>query len=51
MMLGELIIKIKGVCDMMGNPLRYLLTAGQRHDAKSVLELPSELQAKALSAD
>ncbi|MGS0755203.1 IS5 family transposase [Roseateles sp. GG27B] len=34
-----------------GYPLRFLLTAGQRHDSKPVPELLEGLQAKALLAD
>ena len=39
------------VCGALGNPLRFVLTAGQRHDSKPVLELLDGLQAKALLAD
>ena len=35
----------------MGNPLRFLLTPGQRHDAKAVTELLNGVMAKALLAD
>lgn len=35
----------------MGNPLRFVLTAGQRHDSKPVPELLDGLGAKALLAD
>ena len=35
----------------MGNPLRFVLTPGQRHDSKPVPELLDGLQAKALLAD
>ena len=37
--------------DPLGNPLRFVLTAGQRHDSKPVPELLDGLQAKALLAD
>ncbi|MBH2044139.1 MAG: IS5 family transposase, partial [Comamonadaceae bacterium] len=43
--------KIHAVCDALGNPLRFVLTAGQRHDAKPVPELLDGLQAKALLAE
>ena len=43
--------KIHAVCDALGNPLRFVLTAGQRHDSKPVPELLGGLQAKALLAD
>ena len=43
--------KIHAVCDALGNPLRFVLTPGQRHDSKPVPELLDGLQAKALLAD
>ena len=43
--------KIHAVCDALGNPLRFVLTAGQRHDSKPVPELLDGLAAKALLAD
>lgn len=43
--------KIHAVCDALGNPLRFVLTAGQRHDAKPVPELLAGLQARTLLAD
>ena len=43
--------KIHAVCDALGNPLRFVLTAGRRHDCKPVPELLDGLQAKALLAD
>ncbi|CAN5461109.1 hypothetical protein BH10PSE16_BH10PSE16_43170 [soil metagenome] len=43
--------KIHAVCDALGNPLRFVLTAGQRHGSKPVPELLDGLQAKALLAD
>ena len=48
---GGLNTKIHAVCDALGNPLRFVLTAGQRHDSKPVPELLDGLQAKALLAD
>ena len=43
--------KIHAVCDALGNPLRFVLTAGQRHDSKPVPQLLDGLAAKALLAD
>ena len=44
--------KIHAVCDALGNPLRFVLTPGQRHDSKPVRELLDGLAAaKALVAD
>lgn len=48
---GGLNTKIHAVCDALGNPLRFVLTPGQRHDSKPVPELLDGLQAKALLAD
>ena len=48
---GGLSTKIHAVCDALGNPLRFVLTAGQRHDSKPVPEPLGGLQAKALLAD
>ena len=43
--------KIHAACDALGNPLRFLLTAGQRHDSKPLPELLKGRQTKALLAD
>ncbi|ABM39532.1 transposase, IS4 family (plasmid) [Polaromonas naphthalenivorans CJ2] len=48
---GALNTKIHAVCDALGNPLRFVLTPGQRHVSKPVPELLDGLQAKALLAD
>ncbi|WP_210546571.1 IS5 family transposase [Rhodoferax sp. PAMC 29310] len=48
---GGLNNKIHAVCDALGNPLRFVLTPGQRYDSKSVPELLDGLAAKALLAD
>lgn len=48
---GGLNTKIHALCDALGNPLRFVLTAGQRHDFKLVPELLEGLPAKALLAD
>lgn len=48
---GGLNTKLHALCDALGNPLRFVLTAGQRHDSKAVPELLDGLQAGALLAD
>ena len=48
---GGLNTKIHALCDALGNPLRFLLTPGQRHDAKAVPELLDGFAAKAILAD
>ena len=48
---GGLNTKIHAVCDALGNPLRFVLTLGQRHDSKPVRELLDGLQAQVLLAD
>lgn len=48
---GGLNTKIHAICDALANPLRFVLTPGQRHDSKPVPELLDGLQAKALLAD
>ena len=48
---GGLNTKIHALCDALGNPLRFLLTPGQRHDSKAVSELLNGVMAKALLAD
>ena len=48
---GGLNTKIHALCDALGNPLRFLLTPGQRHDSKAVPELLNGVRAKALLAD
>ena len=48
---GGLNTKIHAACDALGNPLRFVLTAGQRHDSKPVPELLAGLRAEALLAD
>ncbi|NDP64180.1 IS5 family transposase [Polaromonas sp.] len=49
---GGLNTKIHAVCDALGNPLRFVLTPGQRHDSKPVPELLEGLPpAKAILAD
>ncbi|MEO8118382.1 MAG: transposase [Rhodoferax sp.] len=48
---GDLNTKIYAVCDALGNPLRFVLTPGQRHDSKPLAERLDGLPAKALLAD
>ena len=48
---GGLNTKIHALCDALGNPLRFVLTPGQRHDSKPVPELLDGFVAKALVAD
>ena len=48
---GGLNTKIHALCDALGNPLRFLLTSGQRHDSKAAPELLNGVMAKALFAD
>jgi transposase len=48
---GGLNTKIHAFCDALGNPLRFVMTPGQRHDSKPVPELLDRLQANALLAD
>ena len=39
------------MCDALGNPLRFVLTPGQKHDSQLVAKLLDGLQAQALLAD
>ena len=39
------------VCDSLGRPLRFMLTAGQRHDNLTAKALLAGFQAKAVLAD
>jgi hypothetical protein len=43
--------KTHAVCDALGNPLHFLLTPSQRHDATAVPERLDGLKAEALLAD
>jgi transposase len=43
--------KMHAVCDALGNPLRFILTPGQQHDATVANEILQGLQADALLAD
>jgi transposase len=39
------------VCDALGNPLEFIITAGQKHDASQAISIISDLKAEALLAD
>ena len=39
------------VCDTLGRPLRFILTAGQRHDSLTAKDLLDGFKAKAVLAD
>jgi transposase len=39
------------VCDALGNPLRFIVTAGQVHDSTQAIELIEGLEADAVLAD
>ena len=47
---GGLNTKIHALCDALGNPLRFLLTPGQRHDSKAVPELLDGFKEKLTSS-
>lgn len=48
---GGLTTKIHMVCDTLGRPLRFILTAGQRHDCLSAKALLQGFDAEAVLAD
>jgi transposase len=48
---GGFSTKIHGVCDALGNPLGFILTAGQEADCKYALPLIANLTFLALLAD
>jgi transposase len=48
---GGLTTKIHMVCDTLGRPLRFMLTAGQRHDNLTAKALLEGFQADAVLAD
>jgi transposase len=39
------------VCDALGNPLRFIVTAGQRHDASQAIDIIDGIRADWLLAD
>jgi transposase len=43
--------KIHAVCDALGNPLRFIITAGQVHDSTQAIEIIKGLKADAVLAD
>ena len=48
---GGLTTKIHMICDSLGRPLRFMLTAGQRHDNLTAKALLDGFQAQAVLAD
>lgn len=48
---GGFSTKIHGVCDALGNPLHFIITAGNRHDAPQAIDLICNIEAKNLLAD
>jgi transposase len=48
---GGFSTKIHAVCDALGNPLRFIVTAGQVHDSTQAIELIKGLHASAVLAD
>jgi transposase len=48
---GGFSTKIHAVCDALGNPLHFVITAGQKHDASQAISIIRGIKAKALLAD
>ena len=48
---GGFSTKIHAVCDALGNPLDFIITAGQKHDASQAIAIISGLKAEGLLAD
>ncbi len=48
---GGLNTKIHALCDALGNPVRFILTPGQRHDSTVAVELLMDVPAEAVVAD
>jgi transposase len=48
---GGFSTKIHAVCDALGNPLRFIVTTGQRNDCTQAIELFRDLRADNLIAD
>ena len=48
---GGFSTKIHAVCDALGNPLRFIITPGQRNDCTQAIELLEGLRAEAVLAD
>ena len=45
---GGFSTKVHAVCDVLGNPLRFIITQGQHHDSIQAIAIFSELQAGVL---
>jgi transposase len=48
---GGFSTKINAVCDALGNPLRFIVTAGQAHDSTQAIDLIEGLEVNAVLAD
>lgn len=48
---GGFSTKIHGLCDALGNPINFIVTAGQCHDAPWAIPLVSGISAENLLAD
>lgn len=48
---GGFTTKIHALCDALGNPLRFILTGGQRNDCTQAIDLLDGYQGKAVLAD
>ncbi len=48
---GGFSTKIHAVCDALGNPLRFIITPGQRHDVSQAIDIISGINTQALLAD
>lgn len=48
---GGLTTKLHAICDALGNPIRFLLTPGQRHDLSQAASLLKGVKTEAVLAD
>ena len=48
---GGFTTKIHAVCDAMGNPIRFILTGGERNDCTQALDLLEGMSGQAVLAD
>ncbi len=48
---GGFTTKIHALCDALGNPVRFILTGGERHDCTQALALIEGLKPEAVLAD
>ena len=48
---GGFTTKIHAVCDAMGNPIRFILTGGERNDCTQALDLLEGMSGQAILAD